>query len=56
MAEQYCVSTNRCLCHPETCCCNKWAVYNPYGGKHSTHYKKETAELVTKALNKQDKE
>jgi hypothetical protein len=44
------VRPNWCRCHPETCSCNDWAVFQG-SEKHSTHFHKETAELVAKALN-----
>lgn len=47
----YHVAPNHCACHPETCCCDDWAVYSTSEEKHSTHFKKETAELVADALN-----
>ena len=57
----YEVIPNRCKCHPETCCCNDWAVYYNDGkdiyfdlrkeNKHSTHFRKDVAELVARALN-----
>lgn len=49
--EKYQVKSNYCNCHPETCCCNDWAVYSADGEKHSTHFKREVAELVAEALN-----
>lgn len=49
--DAYHVKTNYCRCHPETCCCDDWAVYGPDGEKRSTHFHKETAELVAEALN-----
>jgi hypothetical protein len=44
------VRMNHCNCHPETCCCNDYAVYVG-DKKHSTHFRKEVAELVARALN-----
>lgn len=49
--QEYQVKPNSCNCHPETCCCNDWAVYSTGGEKHSTHFKREVAELVVEALN-----
>lgn len=46
----YSVKRNSCSCHPETCCCNDWAVYKDTE-KHSTYFDKKTAEEVCKALN-----
>ncbi len=48
---KYKVCRNSCQCHPETCCCDPWAVYSLDGEKHSTHWEKEVAVLVAKALN-----
>lgn len=50
MNNKYHVKPNRCRCHPATCCCNEWMVEGP-NGKHSTHYKQDTADLVAYALN-----
>lgn len=45
------VGINICNCHPDTCGCPDWAVY--VGTiNHSTHFKKEVAQLVANALNK----
>jgi hypothetical protein len=49
--KKYEVARNRCNCHPETCCCNDWAVYAPGGEKWDTFFKKENADKVAKALN-----
>lgn len=45
------VRVNRCHCHPETCCCNDWAVFDPMGKKHSTFFERHTADDVAYALN-----
>ena len=29
--ETWHVRRNSCDCHPETCCCRKWAVFTPKG-------------------------
>lgn len=44
------VKVNWCQCHHETCCCNDWAVYIG-DEKHSTHFSREVADLVARALN-----
>lgn len=51
MTARYTVCRNRCQCHPETCCCNDWAVCTSDGVTHATYYKKETADEVAAALN-----
>jgi hypothetical protein len=39
------VRPNRCNCHPETCCCNDWAVYGPDGTKvRPTFFHEEDAD------------
>jgi hypothetical protein len=45
------VRVNYCKCHPETCCCNDWAVFDPNGKKHSTFFAEDTAHEVADALN-----
>lgn len=44
------VERNNCRCHPETCCCNEWAVAMPYG-ETLTFYRKEAAEKFVKWAN-----
>lgn len=51
LTDLYSVQPNRCTCHPETCCCDPWAVQDRHAKKHSTHYEKATAQLVADALN-----
>jgi hypothetical protein len=50
--KSYHVRYNYCQCHPETCCCNDWAVHEPNGNKHSTYFHRNTAIEVADALNK----
>ncbi len=38
------VRPNHCRCHPETCCCDGWAIHKPNGEKYSTMYQKKDAE------------
>ena len=38
------VRSNQCNCHPETCCCNPWAVCAPDGKKQATYFNKGDAE------------
>lgn len=52
MKKLYTFGPNYCDCHPETCCCDKWAIYKPNGEKYVTVYMKATAEDLTEALNK----
>ena len=47
----YTVGVNHCNCHPETCCCDAWAVFGRAGKKHSTHFVRSTAEQTADALN-----
>lgn len=44
------VRSNFCRCHPETCCCNDWAVHGPDEVKHSTHFDRGDADEVVAAL------
>lgn len=39
----YRVQRNSCDCHPETCCCNPWAVHAPGGEKVDTFYSQSDA-------------
>lgn len=50
--DQYRVGRNWCNCHPETCCCEPWGVFES-GEKRpfSTHYFKADADTVANALN-----
>lgn len=47
----YHVRPNHCTCHPETCCCNDWAVYAPNGTKVATFYYKTVAKGHAEWLN-----
>jgi hypothetical protein len=55
LPKRYTVEMNRCSCHPETCCCNDWAVYDK-GKKVTTFFEKESADLFCEYLNKEDNE
>jgi len=48
--DKYEVLRNRCDCHPETCCCRPWAVFQ---GKEKveTFHVKEVAENIAQLLN-----
>ena len=48
----YPVKGNRCDCHPETCCCNDYAVHTYTGEKFATFYTKEQAHKVADAFNR----
>jgi hypothetical protein len=50
MADRYTVQPNRCKCHPETCCCLPWHVFD---GKERLVgcFTKAIAERITSALN-----
>ncbi len=45
MKPKYYVGPNHCRCHPETCCCNDWAVYDSEDDEvFETFFRKEDAE------------
>ncbi len=46
------VKPNRCNCHPETCCCDDWAVYSPSGEKELTFFNKHHADEWVEFKNK----
>jgi hypothetical protein len=48
---EYHVRPNYCRCHPETCCCDPWAVFDGNGEKWETFWDKTIAERVAKSLN-----
>ena len=48
---KYLVEVNRCNCHPETCCCNDWVLYDPDGEKITTFFHKKDAEKLADTLN-----
>ena len=52
---KYTVGPNHCRCHPETCCCDDWAIFNPDRSKHSTHYSKEHADEYCFLLNEKER-
>lgn len=47
---RYTVRPNWCNCHPETCCCNDWAVYKG-NEKITTFYARAKADEYVKELN-----
>jgi hypothetical protein len=49
---KYTVERNLCNCHPETCCCDDWAVLTPDGDKWDTFFHKDKAEKTAEMLNK----
>lgn len=45
MKPKYYVGPNHCRCHPETCCCDDWAVYDSEDDQvFETFFRKEEAE------------
>lgn len=48
---KYTVDRNLYDCHPETCSCDRWAIYQG-ADKFATLYDKRTAEKIIEALNK----
>lgn len=47
----YSAKPNRCGCHPETCCCNDWAVFDSNGARIGTYFREEDAEETAEYLN-----
>ena len=46
----YVVKPNWCRCHPETCCCDDWAIYD--GDElYSTYFRESEASEVCAELN-----
>ncbi|MCP4597815.1 hypothetical protein [Neptuniibacter sp.] len=45
------IRTNSCRCHPETCCCDDWALYSPDGEKASTFFDETEAEKEAEFRN-----
>lgn len=39
------VRRNACNCHPETCCCDDWAVFDPDGKRYGTFFHKKDADI-----------
>lgn len=52
---EYKVGVNYCNCHPETCCCNDWAIYNENDEKYSTFFRKEVALEICELLNNKER-
>jgi hypothetical protein len=50
-APKYQVVPNQCSCHPETCCCDDWAIFEN-GSKKLTMHRKEDADEYAATLNK----
>ena len=50
---QYHVRKNYCQCHPETCCYNDWAVFEPSDEKHTSHFHRDVTETFAKLLNRE---
>jgi hypothetical protein len=51
---KYKLVENWCRCHPETCNCNDWLILKD-DERFVTIFNKETAEIITEALNFYDK-
>lgn len=52
MSDTHEVRYNYCDCHPETCCCNPWALfYKVTGKKIATFYNKSDADSLREELN-----
>lgn len=51
----YHVDVNRCKCHPETCCCNDWAIFDKDGKRHSAHHTEKLANEFCDLLNLREK-
>jgi hypothetical protein len=47
----YHVRKNMCNCHPETCCCMPFAVFDRNNELISTHFTKDIANHYAKLLN-----
>lgn len=45
------VRKNYCQCHPETCCCNDWAVHKPDGEKCTTFFNHKDAVNYADLMN-----
>ncbi len=48
----YHVRPNRCDCHPETCCCNDWVVYDGNGERDLDFFRKSDAQEWADTKNK----
>ena len=46
------VRPNYCRCHPETCGCNDWALFDPDGKRVTTFYHEEDAEKQSMRLRR----
>jgi hypothetical protein len=47
----YYVERNYCNCHPETCCCNGYAIYSNTDEKIGSYFSKKDAEIVCNEMN-----
>ncbi len=55
MKEKYYVAPNHCNCHPETCCCDDWAIYDSEDDQvFETFFRKEEAEYRIAELKSLD--
>ena len=57
MTNEYRVGSNTCKCHPETCCCPSYAIYDSSNEKVPGYAfsDKVIAENVARLLNMEDK-
>ncbi len=46
------VRQNYCRCHPESCGCDDWAIYDPNGEKVTTFHNKNDADKYTMQLRR----
>lgn len=51
MKDNWTVAVNQCRCHPETCACDDWAVYDPEGEKVGTFFDSQDAEIYALELS-----
>lgn len=53
---EYHVRLNQCNCHPETCACNDYAIYDKHGEKLGTFFDESEAERMASLMNEFDAE
>jgi len=49
---EYRLKATRCNCHPETCCCSPWQLFDPDGKYVSSFDNKKNGKKIVKKLNK----
>jgi hypothetical protein len=47
---KYRIVSNWCDCHPETCCCNDYAIVDKFGNKVTTAFSREMAKVIIDGL------